>query len=63
MLVALFTQDFEAADLFLGASSRSESTVLFKKIFFLTRELSLISTCCWRADHEISMHDGGAGVH
>ena len=28
--------------------------------FFLTRELSLINTCCWRADHEILMHDGGA---
>ena len=28
-----------------------------------TRELSLINTCCWRADHEILMHDGGAGVH
>ena len=35
----------------------------FKKEFFLTRELSLINTCCWRADHEILMHDGGAGVH
>ena len=35
----------------------------FKKYFFLTRELSLINTCCWRADHEISMHDGEAGVH
>ena len=36
---------------------------IFKKSFFLTRELSLINTCCWRADHEILMHDGGAGVH
>ena len=36
---------------------------LFKKYFFLTRELSLINTCCWRADHEILMHDGGVGVH
>ena len=26
-------------------------------------ELSLINTCCWRADLEILMHDGGAGVH
>ena len=34
-----------------------------KKYFFLTRELSLINTCCWRADHEILMHDGEAGVH
>ena len=25
----------------------------FKKYFFLTRELSLINTCCWRADQEI----------
>ena len=34
--------------------------VIFKKYFFLTRELSLINTCCWRADHEILMHDGEA---
>ena len=33
------------------------------EIIFLTRELSLINTSCWRADHEILMHDGGAGVH
>ena len=32
----------------------------FKKYFFLTRELSLINTCCWRADHEILMHDGAS---
>ena len=37
--------------------------ILIKKSIFLTRELSLINTCCWRADHEILMHDGGAGVH
>ena len=36
---------------------------LFKKYFFLTRELSLISTCFSRADHEILMHDGEAGMH
>ena len=36
---------------------------IIKKYLFLTRELSLINTCCWRADHEILMHDGGAGVH
>ena len=34
---------------------------LRKKI--LTRGLSLINTWCWRADHEILMHDGAAGVH
>ena len=33
---------------------------LFKKEFCLTRELSLINTCCWRADHEILIHDDGA---
>ena len=37
--------------------------LIFKKYFFLTRELSLINTCCWRTDHEMLMHDGGAGVH
>ena len=21
------------------------------------------NTCCWKADHEILMHDGEAGVH
>ena len=26
-------------------------------------EFIFINTCCWRADHEILMHDGGAGVH
>ena len=36
---------------------------LFGKKLFLTRELSLINTCCWRADHETSTHDGEAGVH
>ena len=36
---------------------------LIKKQFFLTRELSLINTCCWRADHEILMHDDEATVH
>ena len=30
---------------------------LFKNYFFLTRELSLINTCCWRADHEILVQD------
>ena len=30
----------------------------FKKYFLLTGELSLINTCCWRADHEILIHDG-----
>ena len=34
------------------------TSLLFKKKFFLTRELSLSNTCCWRADHEILMHDG-----
>ena len=33
---------------------------LIKKYFFLTRELSLINTCCWRADHEILMHDSAS---
>ena len=33
---------------------------LIKKYFFLTRELSLINTCCWRADHEILIHDGAS---
>ena len=28
--------------------------------FFLTGELWLISTCCWRADHEILIHDGAS---
>ena len=23
-------------------------------------ELSLIDTCCWRADHKILIHDGGS---
>ena len=32
--------------------------MIIKKYFFLIRELSLINTCCWRADHEILMHDG-----
>ena len=36
---------------------------LIKKQFFLTSEVSLINTFCWRADHEIFMHDGEAGVH
>ena len=27
-------------------------------LFFLTRELSLINTCCWRADHGILIHNG-----
>ena len=34
--------------------------MIIKKYFFLTRELSLINTCCWRADHEILMHDGAS---
>ena len=34
-----------------------------KKLFFLARELSLINTCCWRADHEILMQDGAPVVH
>ena len=37
--------------------------IRIKEIFFLNRELSLINTCCWRADHEMLMHDGEAGVH
>ena len=36
-----------------------KSIIIIKKYFFLTRELSLINTCCWRADHEI-MHDGAS---
>ena len=40
-----------------------DNLLRFREIIFLTRELSLINTCCWRADHEILMHDGGAGVH
>ena len=39
------------------------TSLLFKKYFFLNRELSLINTCCGRADHEILMHDGEAGMH
>ena len=27
------------------------------KLFFLTREISLNKTCCWRADHEILIHN------
>ena len=53
--------------IFMFSCLVSECQLLFfyllKKYFFLTRELSLINTCCWRADHEILMHDGGAGVH
>ena len=33
------------------------------ELIFLTHELSLINTCCRRADHEILMHDSEAGVH
>ena len=33
---------------------------IIKKYFFLTPELSLINTCCWRADHEILIHDGAS---
>ena len=47
-----------AYKLFLLLSSHSFTT--FKKYFFLTRELSLINTCCWRADHEILMPDGAS---
>ena len=31
--------------------------------FSLPYELTLSNTCCWRADHEILMHVGEAGVH
>ena len=41
----------------------NRTKLLFKKYFFLTRELSLSNTCCWRADHDILIHDGEAGVH
>ena len=41
----------------------TNSELIIQKYFFLTRELSLINTCYWRADHEILMHEGGAGVH
>ena len=33
---------------------------IFKREFFLIRELSLIHTCCWRADHEILIHKGAS---
>ena len=36
------------------------STPIFKKLFFLTGELSLINTCCWRADREILIRDGAS---
>ena len=32
--------------------------MLESKYFFPTREISLINTSCWRADHEILVHDG-----
>ena len=35
----------------------------FSEIIFPYPELSLINACCWRADHEVLMHDGEAGVH
>ena len=31
--------------------------ILIKKQFFLTCDLSLINTCCWRADHKILIHN------
>ena len=31
-----------------------------RNTFFLTRELSLINICCWRADHEILIHNGAS---
>ena len=34
--------------------------IVLIKNSFLTRELSLINTCCWMADHEILMHDGAS---
>ena len=36
------------------------ASTLIKKYFFLTRELSLINTCCWKADHAILIHDGAS---
>ena len=42
---------------------QGNSLGFIKKYVFLTRELSLINTCCWRADHEILMHDGEVRVH
>ena len=51
----------------INARRRSRSALIFVDLPDNTcvnqRELSLINTCCWRADHEILMHDGGAGVH
>ena len=32
--------------------------VLLIKKYFPSGDLSLIKTCCWRADHEILIHDG-----
>ena len=43
--------------------SKTIKLALIEKYVFLTRELSLINMFCWRADHEILMHDGEAGVH
>ena len=34
--------------------------VYLRNNFFLIRELSLINTCCWRADHAILIHDGAS---
>ena len=34
----------------------------YEEIIFLTPELSLINTCCWRADHKILRHDSIAGM-
>ena len=36
----------------------NKHTRLNIELIFLTRQLSLIKTCCWRADHEILMHKG-----
>ena len=48
---------------FYTLNGKNVNVMLELKKNFPTRELSLINTCCWRADHEILMHDGGAGVH
>ena len=40
-----------------------DSLGIIKKSFFLTRELSLINTCCWRADHAILIHYGASSTY
>ena len=46
---------------FVGTGeTRGYPYLVCKKYFFLTHELSLINTCCWRADHPILIQDGAS---